>query len=383
MFSSGQYYKEWVGLRFSSSVQSILSHCLPQDLPLLDNDSIAKSIPWYDEHGRVSAYLPTNHEVEALTMPIVPTLVAADEEMLASESINTRIQTFYEGPWKDKDQHFINWVEKQPMQVPKIAQARYNKAIIRIYKVKDYSVENTIGGLTPMKLSSITVSSPSIVAAIEPILADAAFRPADKETMRFYHPFMELYFAYTRILEVADEQTPQTEASTQLQVFVQVLKDLLGERFAKVATLQSMNQISYEYIWAIFPKDIIVYSRVDDSDRLFQVVNVNWSASYWQIDCRFVQFNGVKFGMLSYCFQLHPFKGARIISDLQVYPIGFNPDPTLEKKLLERGREVLNYQDTEYRQYVGVHSSINEDDDNSEKIDDESTGVEEYYSVCM
>ena len=200
---------------------------------------------------------------------MVPTMVAADEEILASESINKRIQTFYEGPWKDKDQQFINWVEKQPMQVPKIAQARYNRAIVRIYKVKDYSVENTIGGLTPMKLASITVSSSSIVAAIEPILAEVGFRPADKETVRFCHPFTELYFAYTRILEVADEQNPETEAGVQMEVFVQVLKDLLGERFAKVATLQSMNQISYEYIWAIFPKDIIVYSRVNDSDRLF------------------------------------------------------------------------------------------------------------------
>ena len=302
-------------------------------------------------------------------------MVAADEETLALESINKRIQTFYEGPWKDQDQKFINWVEKQPMQVPEVAQARYNKAIVRIYKVKDYSVENTIGGLTPMKLGSITVTSPSIVAAIEPILAEAAFRPADKETMRFYHPFKELYFAYTRILELADEQNPQTEASTQMEVFVQVLKDLLGERFAKVATLQSMNQISYDYIWAIFPKDIIVYSRVNDSDRLFQVVNIDWSASSMQINCRFVQFNGVKFGMLSYKFHLFPFKGARIISDLHVYPIGFNPDPTLERKLLERGREVLNYQDTEYREYVGVHSPLNEDDDDRED-------VERYYSVC-
>ena len=307
-------------------------------------------------------------------------MVAPDEEVLASQSINKRIQTFYEGPWKDKDQQFINWVEKQPMQVPKVAQARYDKAIVRIYKVKDYSVENTIGGLTPMKLGSITVSSPSIVAAIEPILAEVAIRPADKETMRFYHPFTELYFAYTRILELADKQVPQTEASAQMEVFVQVLKDLLGERFAKVATLQSMNQISYDYIWAIFPKDIIVYSRVENCDRLFQVVNINWSVSSTKINCRFVQFNGVKFGMLFRSFHLVQFKGARMISDLDVYPIGFNPDPTLERKLLERGREVLNYQDTEYRQYVGVHSSLNEYDDDVEDSYGENTGV---YSVCM
>ena len=269
---------------------------------------MAKSITWYDEYGQFSANLPTSYEDEALAMPMIPRMVAADEETLASESINKRIQTFYEGPWKDKDQQFINWVEKQPMQIPEVAQARYKKAIFRIYKVKDYSIENTIGGLNPMKLGSITVSSPSIVAAIEPILAEAAFWSADKETVRFYHPFTELYFAYTRILELANEQNPQTEAGAQMEVFVQALKDLLGERFAKVATLRSMNQISYDYIWAIFPKDIIVYSRVDDIDRLFQVVNINWSVSSMQINCRFVQFNGVKFGTLSRKSYLWPFK---------------------------------------------------------------------------
>ena len=87
--------------------------------------------------------------------------------------------------------------------------------------------------------------------------------------------------------------------------------------------------------------------------------------------------------MRSHSFCLLPFKGAQIISDLHVYPIGFNLDPTLEQKLLERSREVLNYQDTEYRQYVGVHIPLSEDNDHGEDYDDESTGVERYYSVCM
>ena len=234
-----------------------------------------------------------------------------------------------------------------------------------------------------MKLFFITLVSSSVVAAIESILAEAAVRPAGKETMRFYYPSKALHFAYSRILELADEQNPQTEASAQMEVFVQVLKDLLGERFANIATLQSMTLISYECIWAIFPKDIILYSLVNHSDRLFQVLNINWSVSSMQINCRFVQFKGVKFGMLFHSSRLLPFEGARIISDLCLFPIGFNPDPTPERKLLDRGREVLDHQDTQYRQYVGVHSSLNEDDDDSDDSHSESTGVERYCSVCM
>jgi len=317
-------------------------------------DPFATGIPWYDQNGQILQGFTSprsSYNLDAITVPVVPQVAEVERRVLSEDSL---VQTFYEGPKKpnDKREDTINWVEKEPTQVPKAVQDRYDQAAIRIYKTKDRSREKTFGGVTAMKVDFIQIQSLLIVDAIESILADVGLRPPDKSKVRIDRPFKELYFAYPSIKALAQRQNPHTDLATHLSVLLKVTKELLSETSKAVSALQTKREISYEHLWTIFPKDIIVYSRQDGQDRLYQVVEINRSPS--SIACRYVRFDGTIFGMARTSLFIGHYDGAKSISDLSVYPIGFHSDQALEKRLAERGRQVLDFQDICYREYSGV-----------------------------
>lgn len=312
-------------------------------------------------------------------MPVVPQ-VAELEHTVPNQSI--LVQTFYEGPKKARDkkhEDIINWVEKEPVQVPEAVKNRYDQAAIRIYKIKDKSAEKTFGGVTAMKVDFIQIQSLLIIDAIESILDEVGLRPADKSKVKIKTPFKELYFAYPSISRLAHRQDLDTDLKSQLSVLLKVMDELLSDMSQAISALQRKKKISFEYLWTIFPKDIIVYSRVDDQDRLYQVVATN-QYSGW-IACQYVQFDGSIFGMTLTVLYIDRFDGARSISDLSVYPIGFHPDPNLEKRLAERGRQTLDFQDICYREYSGVGREKSYADDDDDGYNDECAIITK-YQVC-
>lgn len=329
------------------------------------DDPFAAGIPWYDANGQFlpdySSGLDINYNLEAITVPVVPQVAELEHRLLSQQTL---VQTFYEGPKKPKDKEgTINWVEKEPIQIPEAVQNRYNKAAIRIYKQKDHTAEKTFGGVTAMIVDSIQIQSPLIIDAIESILAEVGLRPADKSKVTIKRPFKELYFAYPSILDLAQRRDSHTDLGSHLRVLLNVTDELLSEMSQAIAALHAMKEISYEYLWTIFPKDIIVYSRVDGQDRLYQVVEINRHSG--SIACQCVRFDGTVFGMARTHLYISHFTGARAIADLSVYPLGFHPDPNLEKRLAERGRQVLDFQDVCYREYLGIGKNYCDDDEDA------------------
>ena len=325
-----------------------------EDAELYD-DHFADGIPWYDANGQfLTNFSPDfgfDYQLQAITVPVVPQVADLEHRVLKQETL---VKTFYEGPKKSKDpkDETINWVEKEPMQVPEAVEDRYNQAAIRVYKKKDRSAEKTFGGVTAMRVEFIKIQSFLLIAAIESILVDVGLRPADKSNVTINHPFKELYFAYPSILALTQRHDADTDVGSLLNVLLKVMNELLSDMTEAIFKLQTRKEISYEYLWTLFPKDIIVYSRVDDQDRLYQVTGINrYSGS---IACQFVRFDGTIFGMSSTTLYIGSFTGARPISELSVYPIGFHPDSNLEKRLAERGRQVLDFQDVRYQEYSGI-----------------------------
>ena len=319
-------------------------------------DPLAGSTSWYNGNTSFPSQLPSPeygaiYNTGAFTVPIIPQVVDVEERPISQEAV---VQNFYEGPKKKGNNEAINWVEKQPLQVPQGAREKYDKAAIQIYRVKDKAPDKTFGGLTPMKHHLLRIQSPLLIEAIEPILANVDIRPTDAKKIEIHPPFKELYFTHSAISDLAHREQSQTELKAYLRVLVEVMDEVLADASQTISALQSKKQISWSTTWAIFPKDIIVYSHVDGQDRLYQVVYTEQVVGRWDICCESIQFDGSIFGTTSKFFFIKKFSGVKPIADLKVYPIGFHWDSDLEKRLVERGRQVLGFQDICYREYVGT-----------------------------
>lgn len=300
------------------------------------------------------------------TLPQVP-IVEMENPVVG---VNPLVQTFYEGP--KKCGCCANWVEKPPTQMPENAKERYDQASVRVYKKKDHeSGSSTIGGLVSLKDDTIEIQSQTIIDLIRPILAEVGRLAPDKEKIKFESPFKDLYFAHPKIVQLSRNYHADSNERQHLDVLVEVMEGALSKTSAEVKNLLVRKTISFQYLWTLFPKDIIVYSREDNTDRLYQVVDVKYQdssdkipESFWMIECRYFAFDGINFGTRARTWPIYNFNNVQRISSLYVYPVGYHSDLKLEQRLAQRGESVLNFQDLSQCEYNGVaHTAYGPEDD--------------------
>ena len=235
-------------------------------------------------------------------------------------------------------------------------------------------------------VQSIEIQSPIIIAALMPIFEDLGILSSSKGKLSIDRPFKELYFAHAKILDLVQQSNPDSEDRKHLDVLVETTNELLAEMTPTIVDLQTKKQISCGYLWTIFPKDIIIYSQVDNLDRLYQTIDIEFypakrpKLGEWVITCRFVQFDGTKFGMARRELIIPEFHGVRCICDLPMYPIGFHSETNLETILAERGKRALDFQEIIYASYDGVAKAANKDDEDEY---DANEGLKTYHVWCL
>ena len=74
--------------------------------------------------------------------------------------------------------------------------------------------------------------------------------------------------------------------------------------------------------------------------------------------------------MITTKLRIPEFHGAQKITDLPVYPLGFHADSDLERRLAERGKRVLAFQDTSYQEYDGVAGGVRDAEADDDENDD-------------
>ncbi|KAF8865079.1 P-loop containing nucleoside triphosphate hydrolase protein [Acephala macrosclerotiorum] len=293
-------------------------------------------------------------------MPQIPT-VEPEQKVLGKHAL---VQYFYEGP--KKCDCCINWVEKEPIQVPEASKQQYENAAIHVYKAKDHkSSSTTFGGVMATRYKSIEIQSQIISDLITPVLIEIGMVLPKKGKIQFSPPFNELYFAQPKIKEIQQQYAEGTDESAHLEKLMELMDKLFSETSSEVKDLREKRMISCPLIWTIFPKGILVYSRVRGHDRIYQVIDTSSDilttvdkkevlVARWEITCRYVIFDGTRFGMATTTLKIPAFKGVKNISSLPVYPLGYHSDATLEQKLLERGERMLAFQDMSHWEYEGV-----------------------------
>ena len=312
-----------------------------------------------------------NPPFDLYAVPEVPQIAVAERII----GVEPETQTFYEGPEKVKD--VINWVSKMPAQIPEKAKEKYEKVAIRVYKMKDRDDKRkNFGGLTALKFHSIEIQSPVIIKAIKPILAANGTLIPDERKITFKSPFQDLYFAYNKIVDLS--RISGYEERRHLELLVQVMEELFEEILPKVEQLRTKQMISFSLLWTLLPKDILLYSRVDDEDRLYQFVEASLSScgTLWTLLVRYVTFNGIRFGIAKRNIYIHDFRGFKRITDLSCYPAAFHPDRSLQERLLKRGEKILDFQDVKYREYNDVAKY-------AEEWDEDELYFNEYPYVCV
>jgi hypothetical protein len=224
-----------------------------------------------------------------------------------------------------------------------------------------------VTGKTPLKIHAIEVQSPLLVTALKDIVKDEGVFLESSETAKFQEPFKPLFFTYDKILSVFKNSPENSILKAHLKLLMQVLDELFGDIFSKLANLRKSGLISFKLAWTFFPRNSVVYSGAQDCTRVIKVVDTGVvsqkDGEKLQIMGKELAFNGEKFKWRNTKLEMKKFEGNLPITALSCFPIEFLAErKAVEATLKHRGEKVLQYQDLVYCEYEGVGSSQKDDD---------------------
>ena len=270
---------------------------------------------------------------------------------------NPIVKTFYEG--KKSNGSYYDWVETPPKQLKEKTARAYDRVAIKVYKVRDPE-QNTVAGRTPLKMHSIDIQSPLLVAALKPIVQDVGIFLDEHDIAKFAEPFKPLFFCYDRIMALCDRPDQgDLIFKEHLTLLTQLMKDLFDPMRKKLRNLRQSRLINFRFAWTYFPKGSIIFCGGSDCERLYRVLDTalmcDHNGKRLEIACEHIIFNGMTFEWETTCLTIPAFGGNIPMTSLPHYPLEFHPNAEgLKARLAARGKKVLDYQGLEYREYTGT-----------------------------
>ena len=225
-------------------------------------------------------------------------------------------------------------------------------------EVKDLD-QDTVGGRTPLKIHSIEIQSPILVSALKPIVEEVGIFLDEHDAAKFHEPFKPLFFCYDKILALRDQAAKDPIFKDHLALLTQLMNELFGTMRKKLHSLKQSQLITFKFAWTYFPKGSVLFCGAEDCERLFRVLDTAYicdrEGDRLDISCEHIIFTGMTFEWEITTLKIPAFSGNVPITSLPHYPLEFNTDVEgLKARLATRGKNVLDYQGLEYREYTGT-----------------------------
>ncbi|PVI01842.1 hypothetical protein DM02DRAFT_654094 [Periconia macrospinosa] len=185
-----------------------------------------------------------------------------------------------------------------------------------------------------------------------------------------YHFYEEIKKHTTKTLKSELRSAKKRKEKKQLTDQIAQCKLLLryiDEDYKDIRkTLKPMlkaGTITYNLVWALFKPNTIIYTPTygnKDDPRCFKVdycyEEEDWFGNKkWNIEGRYLEYDGKVFGLGDHFVQINSFKGPRRIANIGAYPLSFYKDPeALREQLIERGKKFVALQGMNYRFQKGL-----------------------------
>ncbi|KAL2056976.1 hypothetical protein ABVK25_002715 [Lepraria finkii] len=174
---------------------------------------------------------------------------------------------------------------------------------------------------------------------------------------------VEVLFHYLTELESrrdkGDQETDQ--ATKHLDLLVCYLQKHFASTIQTLPQLIEHNEITFDLLWALFPPNSLVYTTCIYSEQPkclvfdFGDVQVIKQQTYWVLQGRYLDYDGKKFGEVSRALLIPEYRGAKIITSLETFPLACHPEVAeVESTLIERGRKFMSLQGVHHRSYNGL-----------------------------
>ncbi|KAJ6020068.1 hypothetical protein N7522_000143 [Penicillium canescens] len=173
-------------------------------------------------------------------------------------------------------------------------------------------------------------------------------KPSIEQNILFH--FLPELGKYAENMDNSDCEFPRQH----LRLLIDHLKQAYSATSQRLESMLQYGHITYDLLWALFKPGCHVYTtcigtkeprcvRFDAGEEMTQN-----DETWWNLECRFFDYDGVKFGETGMFLRLAKFRGSKPIESLEAFPLRYHPrHGQVRKDLVERGEK--------FRDLAGSH----------------------------
>ena len=277
------------------------------------------------------------------------------EDVENSEGQQATIKELFEGP--PKCDCCINWVEEVPDDLPlsieEQSESKRHALLVRMKKSHDQEGK-------PLKMDSIVIQSPHLKNILGEVFKDYTGITTALKRLVFRSPFHPFFYEWQTLGNAVHRETdPVSQKHGRL--LRKTLRKELSDVMLASKDLSRNGVVTFDFLWTIFKPGIDICSSEDGFDRMFRLIDSNYcgsrSGKYFQLQVRYIDFDGKKFGYASDHLVIWEFSGTKSITSLDAYPYSSqSSNHDLRNILHQRGLKFrdLQVQGHSYKAYRGL-----------------------------
>jgi hypothetical protein len=282
---------------------------------------------------------------------------SAEEEKF-KPGMKSGLKHLYSGK-EDKKGRF-QWQDKIPEDIGDPAENDETaKWALLVRNVKVYNDPQRV-----LSVHSIVVQSPLLKKLLAGVLKNYPGVTVGLNRLEFSDRFEPLIHRWAELETAMSKLNDKTEDQRTTKAHAELLQEILVKEFkSMIDTSQDMKSkrvMTYEHLWTLFQPGAIVFARQDGQETAMSLVETRYGQDakgipcFW-LTCKYVDWDGAKFGTQKLNLSISIFSGTRSISSLRVYPLEYHHEAdALRERLISRGAKAEELAGPNYRAYQGV-----------------------------
>lgn len=215
-----------------------------------------------------------------------------------------------------------------------------------------------------LSIHSIVVQSPLLKKLLAGVLKNYPGVTVGLNRLEFQGKFEPLIHRWAELQDAIAKLGDDTEDKRTTKAHAELLQEILTKEFkSMIDTSQDMKSkkvMTYEHLWTLFQPGATVFARQDGQETAMTLVETKYGVDckgapcFW-LTCKYVDWDGAKFGSNKINLSIAAYTGTRAITTLRVYPIEFHPEgEAIRARLIDRGAKAEALAGPNYRAYQGV-----------------------------
>ncbi|KAL5118601.1 hypothetical protein ACEQ8H_003452 [Pleosporales sp. CAS-2024a] len=252
------------------------------------------------------------------------------------------------------------WQDKIPQDIGKaVENDETAKWALLVRNIKVYNDARRV-----LSIHSIVVQSPLLKKLMVTVLKNYPGVTVGLNRLEFTGKFEPLIHRWSDLENAIARLGDDTEEKRTTKEHAALLQDVLIKEFKPlIDTSQDMKSkrvMTYEHLWTLFQPGATVFSRQDGQETAMTLMGTRYGQDgnglpcFW-LFCRYVDWDGAKWGTQRFRVSIGQYTGTRPISSLRAYPVEYHHEPgVLRARLIERGAKAEALAGPNYCAYQGV-----------------------------